>query len=287
VKHLKCDILVSVVAILAAAMSSVVAGPTTRPTTQPSKASPPAPKMYRSLQSLLAQIPRELTKGSEGKLSPAQEYAVNQWLGGNVPPGSMLAMTGKFAGSSGGRKGVSITFRYGSASIHGKKVGLRVTADIDGKFADKVARFKAGKRSRYADVARTRHITVKRSGGTTVAVHGKIAILSLSGGELRVRLRYGGLGGIPSSAYRTAKPRPTSAPTTRPKPASAPTTRPKPTSAAKDSIVRALRKLRLAKTYLGFGKKDKAIAILKGVVADYPGTVAAKAAADKLKQLRK
>ena len=41
----------------------------------------------------------------------------------------------------------------------------------------------------------------------------------------------------------------------------------------------------LAQSYLSAGKKARAIGILKGIVADYPGTSAAGVAAKELKEL--
>ena len=61
--------------------------------------------------------------------------------------------------------------------------------------------------------------------------------------------------------------------------------KPKPKPATKSPEKKAEGMLKLAKMYLGVGKKAKAIEILKGIVADYLGTDAAKAAARKLKEL--
>ncbi|MBT3202142.1 MAG: hypothetical protein HN350_19740, partial [Phycisphaerales bacterium] len=82
-----------------------------------------------------------------------------------------------------------------------------------------------------------------------------------------------GLGQSPSATTKSSTTKPSAE------------TKPKAT-AADPMEVKASRSLRLAKTYLGFGKKETAISVLEGVVKKYPKTKAAKSAADELKKLK-
>ena len=310
-KYLRYEILALAAVVLAGAMQLEAGAPTKRPARPsstrklPAKAQQPvtvvaAPKVYPSLSGLLARIPKKLTEGAGEKLSPSQSDAINQWLTKNIPSGSMLALTGRFAGSSGGETGVSLSFKHTSISIHGKKLGLQASADLDGKFAKQVARLNSGSVSKGSGVGGKKSGAAGGAGGASIVVHGKIATLAIAGGELRVSVRDGGIGRIPSSAYGTTKQKPTARPTLKPtakptrKPAAKPKLKPAAEPAAKPEAQpvtqtpeqKAGRQLRLAKMYLGFGKKAKTIEILKGIVADYPETDAAKTAASQLKKLQ-
>ena len=318
-KYLRYEILALAAVVLAGAMQLEAGAPTKRPARPsstrklPAKAQPPvtvvaAPKVYPSLSGLLARIPKKLTEGAGEELSPSQSDAINQWLTKNIPSGSMLALTGRFAGSSGGETGVSLSFKHTSISIHGKKLGLQASADLDGKFAKQVARLNSGSVSKGSGVGGKKSGAAGGAGGASIVVHGKIATLAIAGGELRVSVRDGGIGRIPSSAYKSikqkpaAKPKrksvakptrksvakPTRKPAAKPtrKPAAKPAAKPKAEPVTQTPEEKAGRQLRLAKMYLGFGKEAKTIEILKGIVADYPETDAAKTAASKLKELQ-
>ena len=227
------------------------------------------PKAYASLGALLSQIPPALALGTGSQLSSSQKTAVNGWLGKNVLRGSMLAVEGRFAGASRGAGGMTLTFRRGVVSIHGKKILLRATAGIDQEFTEQVQALKAGAPPSHLSVAGVNTTSGRGNLGTPITVHGKIAQVAIIKGELCVRLTGGGFGKIPQPKQPTTKP--------KPKP------RPRPKLAPKSPAKKAEGKFKLAKMYLAVGKKVKAIEILKGIVADYPGTPAAKEAAKKLK----
>jgi hypothetical protein len=295
VKYFRYESVVLVAVVLVGVMQLSAATPAAGPTVKPSKPSGPVivPRIYSSVRALLATVPRELTKGPGSELASSQCMAVNEWLAKNVPVGSMLVVSGKFAGYSGTpATGATLAFRSDWTTIHGKKLGLLAIADMDGKSIPKLAMFSSGKRYKYADINRRRTIREKRGAASSVTVHGRIASLLVTSGQLRLRVRGGGLGAIRSSQYRVAKPKPKSKAKPKPKPTSKPTPRatskPAKAPASKDSnSKKADRKFKLAKTYHSFGKKDKAVAILKEIVAEYPGTPAAKSAVAKLKELDK
>ena len=302
-KYLRYEILALVAVVLVGTMQLEAGAATKKPARPsstrklPAKAQPPvrvvaAPKVYPSLSGLLARIPKTLTEGAGEKLSPSQSDAINQWLTKNIPSGSMLALTGRFAGSSGGETGVSLSFKHTSISIHGKKLGLQASADLDGKFAKQVARLNSGSVSKGSGVGGKKSGAAGGAGGASIVVHGKIATLAIAGGELRVSVRDGGIGRIPSSAQGTAKQKPAARPTRKPvvkptrKPAAKPTLKPTSQPVTQDPEQKAGRQLKLAKMYLAFDKKAKAIEILKGIVADYAETDAAKTAASRLEKLQ-
>ena len=306
-KYLRYEILALAAVVLAGTIQLEAVAPTKKPARPviarklPPKVQKPvtavaAPRVYPSLSGLLARIPKKLTEGAGEELSPSQSNAINQWLIENIPSGSMLALTGRVAGSSGGETGVSLSFKHTSISIHRKKLGLRASADLDGKFAKQVARLNSGSVSKNHDVGGKKSGAAGGSGGPSIVVHGKIATLAIVGGELRVSVRDGGIGRIPSSAQGTSKQKPTAKitrkpidkPTVKPTrtPAVKPTLRPTSQTVMQDPEQKAGRQLKLAKMYLAFDKKAKTIEILKGIVADYPETDAAKTAASRLKKLQ-
>lgn len=227
-----------------------------------------APKIYNSLRALLSEVPRELVGRADRPLSPSQSNAITAWFGKNIPRGSMLVVSGSFTKASKDSGRITLNFKYTAASIHGKKITMRATAYLGREFAEKVKTLTPGKPAKYLTLAGTRRLVERGKPGTPITVHGKIVRLVVAKDELFVRLTDCGFGKIPPPK------RPTATTTTKPKP------KPKPKSPEK----KAAGKLKLANLYLEAGKKAKAIEILKGIVADYPGTDAAKAAASKLKE---
>jgi hypothetical protein len=235
-------------------------------TTQPAGA--PA-KVHSSIGAILAKIPSALTKGADKEFSDEQCQAINEWLAANIPESEILVHTGEFVGSSKRNQVVSLVFKVVPISIRRRKIDLRAIVGIDWKFNKQVASFTPAGRSQSVTINGKRRIIRPAARGTSITAHGTIASLYLVPGQLTVRLRDASLGQPPSLKRPTA--------TTKPK---------HRTDAKKDSEMKAARKLRLVKTYLGFDKKDKAIEILKGIIADYPDTPSGKSAADKLKELQ-
>ena len=224
----------------------------------PKLATPPragvagTPKAYSSIRALLSQIPGKLTAGKGKYLSVLQATLVDEWLAKNVPLGSMLAIAGRFAEASGDSGGITLTFEGGDVLIHGKRIYLRASAYLDGRFAQKVMILKRGAAiTIHGKIMELR--VVKRKGVHNVFIH------------LCLRLTECGFGKIPPSRRTT--------------------TRPKPKPAAKSAEQKAQGMLKLAKMYLSAGKKARAIEILKGIVSDYPGTHATGVAAKELKEL--
>jgi hypothetical protein len=279
-KYSTYGILVLVAVVLTGTVHLAVGGPTSRPATQPATQPAKAPqKIYRSIGELVAEIPAELTKGSGKGLSSLQCRAVNKWLSNNIPSDSLLVVSGKFASSSKGYRKVSITFKLSPISIHGKKMMFRANAEVDSRFAESVAKFKTGKRAKTIYIVGGKYAGQnsivtgrKRPPASSVTAHGKIVSLGIVRDQLCVRVSGGGLGGIP-------------VPKSKPK-AKAGLSKQEAKAAAKTPNKKAGRNLKLAETYLQFGKKAKAIEILKGIVADYPKTTAAKSAASKLEELQ-
>lgn len=276
-KYSTYGIIVLVAVVLTGTVHPAVGGPTSRPATQPATQPSTQPakapqKIYRSIGELLAEIPAELTKGSGKGLSSSQCRAMNKWLSNNIPSDSLLVVSGKFASSSKSSGKVSIVFKLSPISIHGKKMMFRANAEVDEKFAASVAKLKTGKRAITIYTVRGKRLSRKRPPGSSVTAHGKIVSLGIVRDQLCVRVSGGGLGGIP-------------VPKSKPK-AKAGLSKPEAKAAAKTPNKKAGRNLKLAETYLQFGKKAKAIEILKGIVADYPKTTAAKSAASKLEELQ-
>jgi len=143
-----------------------------------------------------------------------------------------------------------------------------VTANIAREFAEKVKTVKSGPPPAHYTVGGIKTTSGRGKLGPPLTVHGKIAQVAIVNGELRMRLTDGGFGKIPPPKRPIA--------TVKPKP--------KPKLAPKSPEKKAEGNLKLAKMYLAVGKKVKAVEILKGIIADYPGTEAAKAAAKKLKE---
>lgn len=253
-------------------MASFVKSVASSTPTEVKLAPPPAvvktPKIYASLSALLSQIPRKLTIGTDRELSTSQKSRVNQWLGENVPRGSMITHAGRFSGASVGSSDIALTFRYAVVSIHGKRIMLRVTANLDLEFAEKVKTLKSGAPPAHYTVGGIKTSGGRGKLGTPITVHGKIAQVAIVNGELRVCLTDGGFGKIPPPK----------------RPITTVTPKPKPKLAPKSPEKKAEGKFKLAKMYLAVGKKVKAVEILKGIIADYPDTDAAKAAAKKLKE---
>jgi len=252
------------------------ADPTTRPAAAPT--TQPKLKAYPSLHKLLAGIPRELTKGSDEQFTPTQIASINKWFREKVTAGSAVAYAGQFDGFSGNKqRGLMVSFKHSKISIGRRKIVLRINAAVDGKYAGLVGMFTKGTRDRYVTVNRRRTLVSKGAPGSRVTVRGKISSMKLLGGELQVRLTRGDIDAGSSRIGATGRPRPTTRPATRP------TTGRGPSAEALEKKARS--KLKLASNYLRFGKKDVALKILAGIVADYPDTPSAKLAAQELNTL--
>jgi len=279
-KKLLCAILMAVTVTLGAAQLNAA-----QPTTQPAKKPPkPTVKAYRSLAELLKQVPVELTKGDGEKLTATQCSAINNWIARNMPAGSTMVYRGEFAASSASYTSVQMSFRPGSVTMHGKKLRVRANADLERKYAAQVAKLRPGKRAKKVHINRKGSVMIGGTKGSQVTINGRIASLTFARGEINLRLDNAGLGQRSPAATQSSKTKPSAE--TKPKATTAPAHMPKIITAADPMEVKASRSLRLAKTYLGFGKKEAATAILEGVVKDYPKTKAAKLAAVELKKLK-
>ena len=243
-----------------------------------------APKVYRSLSSLLSQMPRNLIPVRNKPFSSLQRDLFKKWIAENVIPGTVVGFTGKLSESghsipnsicvwtgdgalyykSGDASANSIALYFDSAiSIHGRKGCLWVRANFDARFAQNLLKLKPG---------------------TNVTIHGKVvvwprrvkSILPTYWYFLRKGDHYYIINLCLTDCAFGKIPLPK-----KPKAASRPA-KPKRTDEDK-----ARSQLALAKNYIGAGLKTKALDVLKELIAKYPKTHAATAAQAELEKLGK
>ena len=217
-----------------------------------------APKVYKSLAALLSKIPRNLIPEGTRRFTSLQCSLINDCFVANAPPGTVLALAGRFWFSEPDRRsdGIRIYFISGDVFIHQRKVRLRAGAYIPKRLVEDVLRLKRGK---------------------AVILHGRIDKITIEchdgepRGLLRLTLTDCAFGSIPPSRKPREKPKPTSRPA-----------KPKRTDEDK-----ARSQLSLAKSYIGAGLKTKALDVLKELIAKYPKTQAATEARTTLDTLGK
>jgi len=222
-----------------------------------------APKVYRSLQSLLSKVPRNLIP--KNRLFTSLQFSLlNEWFAANAPPGTIQGLRGEFYSSSPdrGRKRIGIIFKSGHISLQQCKVSIHAIAYVPMRFAADVLRLKRGK---------------------TVILHGQIHTLNIScdgaivrgtskrPGTIRMSLSECAFGNAPLPPKNPSKPKPVSRPA-----------KPKRTNEDK-----ARSQLALARSYINAGLKAKANDTLKSLIAKYPKTQAATKAKTILKSLSK
>ena len=217
-----------------------------------------APKVYKSLASLLSQIPRNLMPVGNKHYSSLQITLIEKWIAENATRGTVLGFSGKFRASGASSSSVGLGFENSVLPIHGRKGWLVVHASFDLRFTQDILKLKKG---------------------TNVTIHGEIARLETKWHTrkgynyyvLTLYLSNCAFGKAPAPTKTGKAPKPTS----------------KPTAPKRTDEDKARSQLSLARSYIGAGLKTKAMDVLKELIARYPKTRAATDAQAELEKLGK
>ena len=230
-----------------------------------------APKVYKSLASLLSEMPRNLIPTNNKPFSSVQQTLLKKWILKNVHPGTIVGFSGKLSRSSASQTTdkMFLVFLNSAISIHGRKGWLKTNATFEGRFTEDILKLKSG---------------------MTVTVHGKVQEWGIRYvGEIKTTLPttwYFSNGyhyytmklGLGDCAFgKVPLPK-------RPAPATSMT---KPATRKRTDEDKVRSQLALAKSYIGAGLKTKAADVLKELIARYPKTYAATAAQVELEKLGK
>ena len=248
-------------------------------------------KTFSSIGSIIKDMPRDLkpTAKVSGASKQVSRALFQKWLNDHVVGCRLKLQRAIWKGASTSRARSSsflmIRLRYREAYPAGPSYYVY----IDCRFYD------------YASderLAETKRITARRH-GDLISIEGTVASIYFreSGAYIRSRRDFGvtsRAGGIQFDGKRDFVDRKGIGVFVELKDWQAPAAPPKrelgkPKNAAPEQKAtpeqKAARQLRAAKMYLGIGKKDRAISILKSILADYPDTEAAKVAREELEKL--